>query len=267
MIRKKLVATFLTATLCTSLLAGCGGGNEASNTADSSVLRVGFEGMTVPTNWTQDTDAHGAIQITGTEQYLCGFEVDLMKRVCEEAGLTLEPYKYEWDGLMMAVQSNKVDCAISMITPTEERRAQMDFTEPYYSPDLVMVVKKDSPYASAKSLDELSGIKATSMLNTLWYDVIDQIPSASKEAAMESVPVLVVAVTEGTLISNPELAIVELDEESGFEVPAEQLDVAIAVTKGNEELVGKLNDALEKITDEEKNKMMDAACQNQPLNQ
>ena len=53
MIRKKLVATFLTATLCTSLLAGCGGGNEASNTADSSVLRVGFEGMTVPTNWTQ----------------------------------------------------------------------------------------------------------------------------------------------------------------------------------------------------------------------
>ena len=181
----------------------------------------------------------------------------------------------------MAVQSNKVDCAISMITPTEERRAQMDFTEPYYSPDLVMVVKKDSPYASAKSLDELSGIKATSMLNTLWYDVIDQIPSASKEAAMESVPVLVVAVNagtvdgilldrptaEGTLISNPELAIVELDEESGFEVPAEQLDVAIAVTKGNEELVGKLNDALEKITDEEKNKMMDAACQNQPLNQ
>lgn len=281
MIRKKLVATFLTATLCTSLLAGCGGGNEASNTADSSVLRVGFEGMTVPTNWTQDTDAHGAIQITGTEQYLCGFEVDLMKRVCEEAGLTLEPYKYEWDGLMMAVQSNKVDCAISMITPTEERSAQMDFTEPYYSPDLVMVVKKDSPYASAKSLDELSGIKATSMLNTLWYDVIDQIPSASKEAAMESVPVLVVAVNagtvdgilldrptaEGTLISNPELAIVELDEESGFEVPAEQLDVAIAVTKGNEELVGKLNDALEKITDEEKNKMMDAACQNQPLNQ
>ena len=243
MIRKKLVATFLTATLCTSLLAGCGGGNEASNTADSSVLRVGFEGMTVPTNWTQDTDAHGAIQ--------------------------------------MAVQPNKVDCAISMITPTEERRAQMDFTEPYYSPDLVMVVKKDSPYASAKSLDELSGIKATSMLNTLWYDVIDQIPSASKEAAMESVPVLVVAVNagtvdgilldrptaEGTLISNPELAIVELDEESGFEVPAEQLDVAIAVTKGNEELVGKLNDALEKITDEEKNKMMDAACQNQPLNQ
>lgn len=73
-----------------------GGGNEASDTADSSVLRVGFEGMTVPTNWTQDTDAHGAIQITGTEQYLCGFEVDLMKRVCEEAGLTLEPYKYEW---------------------------------------------------------------------------------------------------------------------------------------------------------------------------
>ena len=142
--KKKLVATFLTATLCTSLLAGCGGGNEASDTADSSVLHVGFEeGMTVPTNWTQDTDAHGQRSDNGDGRSTCAaFEVDLMKRVCEEAGLTLEPYKYEWDGLMMAVQSNKVDCAISMITPTEERRAQMDFIEPYYSPDLVMVVKK-----------------------------------------------------------------------------------------------------------------------------
>ena len=138
---RRIGAAAVCAALCAGLLTGCGGKQE------ENVLRVGFEGMTVPTNWTQDTDAHGAVQITGSEQYLCGFEVELMQRVCEQAGLTMQPYKYEWDGLMMAVQSGKVDCAISMITPTDERRQVMDFTEPYYAPDLVMVVRQDSPYA------------------------------------------------------------------------------------------------------------------------
>ena len=79
------------------------------------ILRVGFEGMTVPCNWTQSDDSNGAIPITGTDQYLCGFEVAYMKQVCALAGYEIEAYKFDWDGLMMAVPSGKVDCAISMI--------------------------------------------------------------------------------------------------------------------------------------------------------
>ena len=62
------------------------------------ILRVGFEGMTVPCNWTQSDDSNGAIPITGTDQYLCGFEVAYMKQVCALAGYEIEAYKFDWDG-------------------------------------------------------------------------------------------------------------------------------------------------------------------------
>lgn len=278
--KKRWISVALIATLCVGLLAGCGGGNSKADS--DKVLRVGFEGMTVPTNWTQSDDSHGAIQITDSKDYLCGFEIDLMKRVCEEAGYTLEPYKFEWDGLLMAVQSGKIDCAISMIGPSDERKTKMDFTEPYYYADTVPVVRKDSPYAQATSLQDLQGCKATSMLNTMWYsEQIDQIPNVDKQPAMENVPVLIVAVQSGkvdtilldrptaeaTVMANDDLTIVELEEGQDFQIDEEDISVAIAVEKGNTELVETLNAALEKISDEEKDAMLEAACENQPLSQ
>ena len=62
------------------------GANAVAGPGQERVLRVGFEGMTVPCGWTQSDDANGAIPITGTDQFLCGFEVEYIKRVCELAG-------------------------------------------------------------------------------------------------------------------------------------------------------------------------------------
>ncbi|CYH46801.1 ABC transporter-amino acid transport%3B amino acid-binding protein/permease protein [Streptococcus pneumoniae] len=47
-----------------------------------------------------------------------------------------------------------------------------------------MLVKKDSAYASAKSLDDFNGAKITSQQGVYLYDLIAQIPGAKKETAM-----------------------------------------------------------------------------------
>ena len=48
----------------------------------------------------------------------------------------------EWDGLVPALQSNKIDAIIAGMSPTEERKKTIDFTENYYTSDFVMVIKK-----------------------------------------------------------------------------------------------------------------------------
>ena len=154
----KLISRLFFLTLCLAMLLGCRDNEPPSTAADAGkVLRVAFEGMTVPCNWTQDTDAHGAVPIKGSKQFLCGFEVDYMKRVCELAGYRLEAYKFDWSGMLMAVSTGKADCAISMIVATPERNRSIDFTKPYYYGETVGVVRKDSKYASARSVQDLKG--------------------------------------------------------------------------------------------------------------
>ena len=55
-----------------------------------------------------------------------------------------------WDGLVPALQSEKVDAIIAGMSPTEKRKESIDFTENYYTSDFVMVVKKGSAFENAK---------------------------------------------------------------------------------------------------------------------
>ncbi len=48
----------------------------------------------------------------------------------------------KWDGLAPALQSGKIDAIIAGMSPTAERKKEIDFTDPYYESQLVVVVKK-----------------------------------------------------------------------------------------------------------------------------
>ena len=50
--------------------------------------------------------------------------------------------KTQWDGLAPALQSGTIDAVIAGMSPTAERREQIDFTDPYYESNLVVVVQK-----------------------------------------------------------------------------------------------------------------------------
>ena len=57
-------------------------------------------------------------------------------------GMKLEVYSYEWDGLIPALNSGAVDAIIAGMSPTAEREEQIDFTNVYYSSNLVIIYKK-----------------------------------------------------------------------------------------------------------------------------
>lgn len=152
-----------------------------------------------PFNWTQQNDANGAVKIADNAEYAGGYDVQMAKKIAEGLGKELVIVKMEWDGLVPALQSNKIDAIIAGMSPTEERKQTIDFTENYYTSDFVMVIKKGSKYEKAKSIQDFSGAKITSQLNTSNYNVIDQIKDVQKQTAMDNFPAMRVALEAGKI--------------------------------------------------------------------
>lgn len=74
---KKITALILSLMLMFSLTA-CGGNDTANN--DEKVLRVAMECGYAPYNWTQSTDANGAVQIADSKDYAYGYDVMMAKK-------------------------------------------------------------------------------------------------------------------------------------------------------------------------------------------
>ncbi len=281
---KKTFGT-LTALLCsTLLLASCSPteSTEASAaTAEGEVLKIAIEAQSAPFCWTQTDDSNGAIPLHGADTYTNGFDVKMIDRICEEAGIEWEAHKIDWDGMLLGVQTGTYDAAISGISITEERKATMLFTDPYYVADVVVLTRADSTFAEATTLSELSGGSTTSMMNTIWYDMCSQIPEAEVKPALDNVASMVVAVDSGAvdfvtcdvptavsiMQSNPDLLMIDPDDSDTFEVSDEDVNLGIAVAMGNEDIVEKFNAALATITEEEKAALLEEAVATQPLAQ
>ena len=287
--RKKIVSLLLALVLA-AMLAACGGGAASSaapadstaaaagETETAGVFRVGMECAYAPFNWTQLDDSNGAVPLSdGT--YAGGYDVEIAKRIAEQMGMTLEIVKTEWDGLPPSLTSGKIDAIIAGMSDTAERRETIDFTDSYYTSDLVIVVKKDGPYADATSLADFSGAKITGQLNTLHYDVIDQIPDVQKQQALADFPTMVIALTSGNIdgyvserpgalsavAANPDLTFVGFEEGKGFDYSTGDVSIAIGIRKDDSELKDKLNAALATISEADRAQIMDDAVKNQPL--
>lgn len=188
--------------------------------------------------------------------------------------------KTEWDGLPMGVMSGAFDAIIAGMSPTAERKATLDFTDAYYTSQLVVVVKKDGPYADAKSLADLSGASITGQLNTFHYTVISQIPGVNMAMAMETFPAMIVALRSGAIdgyiaeepgavadtTANPDLTYVKFDEGQGFAASEEDTSIAVGLAKGSA-LLGPINETLAGLDGETRLQMMLDATARQPLNQ
>ena len=274
---KKIMAVALCLVLVFSLTA-CGGDDEQDN-----VLTVAMECGYAPYNWTQSTDANGAVQIADSSDYAYGYDVMMAKKIAEELGMELEIVKSDWESLIPAVQSGAVDCVIAGQSITSERLEEVDFTLPYYYASIVTLTTKDSPYASAQGVADLAGGTCTSQLNTVWYNVcLPQIPEANILTAQESAPAMLVALDAGTVdyvVTDMPTAMaacaayddfVLLDftnSDDNFEVSDEEINIGISLKKGNTELTEAINGVLAEMTVEDFEQMMQDAIAVQPLTQ
>ena len=278
--RKKSLLVVLSLFVMMMLLAGCGGGGGEENAGGESggTFTVGMEAGYPPFNWTQMDDSNGAVPIDGNKEFAGGYDVEIAKKIAEGLGKELVISKIEWDGLIPALVSGKIDAIIAGMSPTAERKETIDFSDNYYKSDLVIVVKAGSPYEKAASIQDFNGAKITAQLNTFHYTVIDQIEGVKKQAAMESFPAMRVALESGMIdgyvserpegvsaeAANPNFKMVEFTE--GFETSEEDTAIAVGLAKGSE-LTEEINKILAGISEEDQITIMDTAIKNQPAAQ
>jgi len=280
---KKVLSFIAVLLLFTILVVGCGSKGNSQSTPEpepqeaegDNKFRVGLECGYPPFNWTQLDDSNGAVPIEGSQEYAGGYDVEIAKRIAEGLGKELVIVKIEWTGLLPALTSGKIDAIIAGMSPTEERKQTIDFSDNYYKSDLVMVVKRGGKYENATSLQDFKGAKITAQLNTFHYTVIDQIEGVNKQPAMDDFPAMRVALESGMIdgyvterpeaisaeAANPNFKMIEFTD--GFVTSDEDTAIAVGLRKGSE-LREKINEILAGISEEERTRLMDEAIKNQP---
>lgn len=268
----KKVVSILMAAVLTAGLCSCGKSSKSNNT-----LKVGMECGYAPFNWTQSDDSNDAVKISGSSDYAGGYDIQIAKKIAQNMGKELEIVKTDWEGLLPALTSGKIDVIIAGMSATAERKESIDFSDNYYTSDLVVVVKKDGPYADAKTINDFSGAKLTAQLNTFHYSVLDQMTGIDKQTALEDFPTMTVALSSGKIdgyiserpgalsavATNPDLTFVEFSDEGNFEYDEDEVSIAVGVIKGSE-LTEKINEALSSISEKERETIMKEAINNQP---
>ncbi len=261
------------------LLTGCGTSKSSKEDnkaeAKDNTFKVGLEAGYAPFNWTQIDDSNGGVKIDGSAEYAGGYDVEIAKKIAEGLSKKLVIVKTEWDGLVPALTSGKIDAIIAGMSPTAERKLSIDFSDIYYKSNLVMVVKKGSKYENAPSIQDFNGGKITAQLNTFHYTVIDQIQGVKKQTAMDNFPAMRVALESGVIdgyvserpegvsaqAANPNFKMVVFKD--GFVTSEEDTAIAVGIKKGSD-LTSKINETLSGISDEERNSIMETAIKNQP---
>ena len=259
-------------------LASCG--NKESST-EKKTLSVAMECAYAPYNWTQNDDSNGAVPIKGTSKFANGYDVMMAKKICEANDWNLEIVALDWDSLVPAVQTGQVDCVIAGQSMTEDRMEQVDFAGPYLYATIVCLVKQDSTFASATSIDDLAEGTCTSQLGTIWYDTcLPQIEGAKILPAKESAPAMLMALETGevdfvctdmptaqaAVIAYPDMKILDFAGTDGdFDVDESEINIGISVQKGNTDLFDAINKVVKTMNADDFNALMEEAIKVQPV--
>ena len=267
----KKIAKLLSLIVMVALLAIVTSCRRPVEVDNRPTFTVGMECAYAPFNWTENVKSDTNYPIDGTSLYAEGYDVQMAKKIADALDYRLVIKAIEWDGLIPALQAGQIDAIVAGMSDTEERRANVDFTAAYYRSTHVLVMEKNSKYVNGTTLNDFAGANVVGQIETLYDSLIDQLVGVNHMTPLADVPTIITSikskraditileepVAKGVIETNPDLTYVKLT--SGFNVSEEDVCVAIAVKKGSSELQTKINDILSKISEADRNALMNQA--------
>jgi len=147
------------------------------------VIRVAIEGAYPPFNF-----------IDPNTNELQGFEVDLLKSLCEAMQAQCEPVQHPWDGIIKGLVSHEYDAIMSSLEITERRQKRIAFSDPYYRIPAVFIGSKEvkpgevTPQAMAgKKIGTIERTDHEIYLKTFYTDSEIVLFSKAEEANLDLV--------------------------------------------------------------------------------
>ncbi|PTU81981.1 glutamate ABC transporter permease [Staphylococcus pasteuri] len=214
---------------------------------ESGVLRVGLSADYAPMEFEKN--------INGKTEY-AGVDIELAKKIAKDNHLKLKIINMQFDSLLGALKTGKIDIIISGMTTTPEREKELNFSKPYMMTNNIMLVKKkgkshlkdindfkNKRIAVQKGTDqekiaktEIENADVTS-LNKL-PETILSVKSNKADGAILEKPV-----AEAYIKQNPELAF------SDVTFNEEKKPTCIALPKNSPILLKKLNQTIDEVND------------------
>jgi len=211
--------------------------------AMAETLKMGIEAAYPPFN---NKDASGQV---------VGFDKEIGDALCAKMKAECSVVTSDWDGIIPALNAKKFDFLISSLSITEERKAAVDFTDPYYSNKLQFIAPKNVDFKTDK--DSLKGKTIGTQRATLagtWLE--DTYGDAIKVSLYDTQENAYLDLTSGRVdailadkYANYDWLKTDAGKNYEFKGdPVVESDkIGIAVRKGDNELRNKLNAALKEI--------------------
>lgn len=255
---RKYFSFLLLSLIVAAVLMGCGGKDNKEATSDetekasasdvgdritdSKKMRVGFEGTYPPFNFIDDKDNFQ------------GFDVDISKEIAKRLDVEVEFIATKWDGLIGGLKADKFDIIIGQMTVTEERKKSVDFTDPYIVTGSVLVTREDTD--DITELEDLKGKKVGVGGGTTFEEVANSVEGADVKL-YKTVADYIQDLTNKRLdvIINDQLLISYNIKENNLPIKISSDIVSkeengMAINKGNEEFVKKVNQALKDMRED-----------------
>lgn len=138
------------------------------------VLTIGLECAYSPFNYTEYSASSTNLPIKGTSgEYCGGYDILIAQKLGEDLGVTVEVVRCDWDGLIPQVQAGTIDAIIAGMTDTEQRRNSIDFTDEYYSSQLVIVTREE--FKDYNEVSDFSGKTFIAQLGTVQADLVSSL--------------------------------------------------------------------------------------------
>ena len=203
---KKLLATGLAAIMVMGLV-GCssskGSSSSASSDASSSaakteklqqikdagVLKVGTSAEYSPYEFHKVVDG---------EDKIVGFDDFLVQEIAKDMGVKVEYEDMDFDGLLGALQADKVDIVLAGMTPDEKRKKSVDFSDIYYTNSNVCIVAKGKEDTIKKS-EDLKDLKVGVQKGTTQADYVTNTLGISDATQLKKIPDLMLEVQNGKI--------------------------------------------------------------------
>lgn len=222
---------------------------------DDSLTRIQQKGTLIMGNSPNYPPYEFTTNVNGKEK-IVGMDIEIGKQIAKDLGVKLVVKKMDFDSLLVALETGKVDMILSGFSPTAERKQHVDFSDTYYTAKQdIIVLKTDKGYYQSRT--SFNNKKVGAVVGSIAYDLIKQQMPGATPVGMQNASDLVLALkahkidgivkdsASAVAYANADTSLAAID--GHFTVSGSESGNAIALPKGSVALQTAINKSIAKI--------------------
>ena len=235
---KKILSLILVLSLTLSLVACGGASSNSGSTGGANKLVMCTNAEFPPYEYKEGGDFKG-------------IDVEAAKKIGEKLGMEVEILDIAFDSLIPTVNSGKADFAMAGMTVTEDRLQNVDFSHTYQTAVQAVIVPVNSSIVDSNDLyDKKIGVQLGTTGDIYCTDDFGDENVSRYPKIVDGVQAMKTGAIDACVVDDQVAKALIASDEGSFkilETPYAEEEYAIAVKKGNTELLDKINKAIDEM--------------------